>query len=99
MGLRECMEKHTERELRLWLEWLAVQEYEAPPGRQDYYLAQVAASVARVLSRRPQDIKVEHFLLKFRPGPPKPVSPEVATAFAKAKWFAAVGFPPESVKG
>jgi hypothetical protein len=99
MSLRRCMREHTERELRVWLCWLDIEEYETPPSRTDYYLAQVAASVARVLSRRPQDIKVEHFLLKFRAGPQKPVSPEQALAWSKAKWGMVVGLPPGALGG
>ncbi len=33
--------------------------------RQDYYLAQIALEVRRVLKKNPNALKIDHFLLKF----------------------------------
>lgn len=96
MGLRECMEKHTERELRVWLEWLNLQMDE--PDRGDWYSMQIACEVRRVItllcqSRR--DPTPVDFKLKFQKGPQiKAESIEQAAQWAKAKWFGAVGIPP-----
>lgn len=53
----------TNREYRVRLAWLE-QEIEQP-NPSDYYLMQIAQEVRRVLSKKPNQIKLKHFRLKF----------------------------------
>jgi ribosomal protein S19E (S16A) len=101
MTLGEYLARVSHREHLIWVEHLRAEreaEWETPTPEQWYMMA-IAAEVRRVLSRNPRDIKVEDFRLRFRTGPQKPVSPEVALAWSKAHWGLAVGLPPEAMKG
>jgi len=91
MPLRECMESHTHRE---YLTWQAFFEDEwERPSRTDNYLMQIAAEVRRVLSKRPENIKIKHFRLTFgsREKSKAPLTREQATAASQAKWLGALG--------
>lgn len=58
---------------------------------------QVAQEVKRVLSKEPGQIKVEHFKIPFViAAPPKPLSKAEILRRQKMRWFAAVGYKPES---
>jgi hypothetical protein len=57
----------------------------------------VACEVRRSVAKDPQSVKLEHFKIKFER--PKPLTEEAKksiTAIAKARWFAAVGYKPET---
>lgn len=45
MPLMECMEKHTERQLYVWLAWFNLQMNK--PSRSDYYLMQIARMLCK----------------------------------------------------
>lgn len=83
------MERISYRQYSTWIAWLDQQWNK--PDRSDHYMMQVAAEVRRVLSKKPQSIKLGHFLLKFEFVPPRPTTSKQALAASKAKWFAAVG--------
>jgi hypothetical protein len=70
MPLGECLRRVTHREYRLWTAWFNRQWDR--PSRSDYYLMQIATEVRRVLSTKPQTIKMEHARLRFRPPEAKP---------------------------
>lgn len=53
----------THREFLTWLAWLERQWNH--PSRSDYYQMQTACQVARVLSKNPSKILIEHFKLPF----------------------------------
>lgn len=91
MSLRRCMREHTERELRVWLAWMALQW--DSPDRSDYYLMQVACEVRRVLSRDPRAISISDFKLQFREAGP------AVRRDSKAAWFAGVGLAREATDG
>ena len=57
------MERWTHREYLTRLAW--IEEQWNFPSRSDQYLMQVAAEVRRVLSKKPDAVKLEHFKLKF----------------------------------
>ena len=61
-------------------------------NRLDYFLAQICQVVAQVQSEHPDRIKIDPFLLKFKPGEaPKPLSDEDRKAKAlenKKIWLA-----------
>ena len=84
------MEKHTHREYLMWMEWLDAQWNR--PSRTDNYLMLIAAEVRRVLSKKPNSIKLSHFLLKFsKAGAAPKMTKEQKTAMAKAQWFSWLG--------
>lgn len=57
------MASHTERELILWLAYFdALLDR---PDRTDSYLMQIACEVRRVLSKKPGEIKLKDFRLRF----------------------------------
>jgi hypothetical protein len=63
--------------------------------REDYYLAQIAAEIRRVLRKNPAAVKLEHFLLKFKGGgdnhkPLSEVDKKQRVAWSKARWTALV---------
>lgn len=88
MPLRQCMESHTERELRGWLSWIVMnKERDAEnPSPDQWYMMQIAQEIKRVLSKNPASIKLSNFKLSFKK--PKPLSPEQV----KSRWFGLVGY-------
>ena len=88
MPLEECMKSHTETQLKAWLVWIAKKREQdlAEPTPTQWYLMQIAAEVARVLSKNPRAIKTESFKIKFTK--PKKLSLEQV----KARWFGLVGY-------
>jgi hypothetical protein len=94
MSLRECMEKHTEREMRITLAWLEMQWDR--PSRTDWYLMQVAAEVRKGLVKRPNAVKTEHLKIKFvldrkRSARGSALTPQEQMALSKHRWLGAVG--------
>jgi hypothetical protein len=92
MSLRECMEKHTEHEMRITLAWLEMQ-WERP-NRTDWYLMQIAAEVRRGLVKRPNDVKTEHLKLRFVLDGRKQAAartPHEQMLFSKQCWLGATG--------
>lgn len=107
MPLEECTRKHTERQLGIWLAWLGMQ-WERP-DRHDYYLMQIATEIKRVLSRKPEKIKLQDAKLKWsKDGTETPLTPEQdeirrrnATAMSKyrlAMVFNAAGVPMNKIR-
>jgi hypothetical protein len=85
----------THREFTTWQAWLA--EQWSVPSRGDYYLAQIACEVRRVLSRKPGKVLLKDFVLQFgdaRAKPP-PMTREQAAEAAKARW---AGFMTKTVR-
>ena len=91
MPLRDCMERHTHRELLAWNEWLDEQWNQ--PTRSDHYLMQIAQEVRRSFAKKCP--KFSAFKIPFQtPKPAKPVSPETIAqraAIAKAIWSQRLG--------
>lgn len=79
------MQKTTHREYLAWMDWLN-EEWERP-SRSDNYLMQIAAEVRRVLSKKPNSIKLRDFLLKFKKQKPKELTLEEATKQSKRRWL------------
>jgi len=78
---------------------LYIKEERDSPRREDYYAAQIAASVARVLSKNPHQIRMEDYLLKFTTETETPTAPatppteeeiEMRVNRSKAFWGALV---------
>ena len=80
-----------------FVEWLAYMRHDlGVVRREEYYLAQIACEVRRVLRSNPNSVKLRHFLFKFMTGgeketPPTQEEVEKRTALSKARWFAIVG--------
>lgn len=91
MPLDECMKTHTQRQFRTWISWL--DEQWDQPTLSDYYCMQIAAEVRRVLSNKPNSIKLEDFKMKF--SKPKLVSKATSAkdkaAASLANWKAFLG--------
>jgi ADP-glucose pyrophosphorylase len=92
MSLRECMEKHTEKEMRVTLAWLEMQWDR--PSRTDWYLMQVAAEVRRGLVKKPNSVKTGDLKIKFvlssKHSAPA-LTPEQQMMHSKHCWMGAVG--------
>jgi hypothetical protein len=92
MSLRECMEKHTEREMKITLAWLEMQWDH--PNRTDWYLMQIAAEVRKGLVKRPNNVKTENLKIKFkfdRKCPAPATTPEQQMMISKQCWLGAAG--------
>lgn len=61
--------------------------------KEDYYYAQIASEIRRVLHRHPNRVKLEQFLIKFdaptgaKQGPISDEEIKKNTALSKAKWM------------
>lgn len=92
MSLRECMEKHTEKEMRVTLAWLEMQWDR--PNRTDWYLMQIAAEVRRGLVKKPNSVKTENmrirFVLSSKRSTPA-LTPGQQMLASKQCWLGAVG--------
>jgi len=65
MSLQEVMNQTTSTE---FVDWMTFFEMERSSfHREDYYLAQIAAEVRRSIVKKPQEVQVQDFLLKFSP--------------------------------
>lgn len=88
MSLQQVKATTTSSEFVLWKVYL-----DDEPNhfhRSDYYLAQIAQEVQRVLSKTPEKVLLENFLLSFSDGehPTKTESsPETKLASSKAFWL------------
>lgn len=89
MPLRECMRQHTNREYLTWMDWL--EEQWEHPTRGDFYLMQIARQVACVLSKEPDRIKLQDFLLTFRRKDSQRLSGEARMSRSKAFWKIVTG--------
>ncbi len=86
----------TDREYRIRLAWLEMQWNR--PTRSDNYLMQICQEIRRVLSKKPNGIKLAHFKLTFGTGtaverksyPQTKEEKDKATAMSQASWFGAV---------
>ena len=82
--------KWTHRQYRTVLKWL--DEQSENPSIHEHYLMQIACEVRRVLSKKPADVHLDHFKLKFkRQTPSKPETQEEAASKAKSKWLSMLG--------
>lgn len=83
----------------VYMTWLSDQWCE--PSKTDYYLMMIACEVRRVLSRRPNQIKLSHFRLQFGSGDNrrKPASREQAAAWSKAAWLGRMTMPVVRAEG
>lgn len=85
----------THRQALAWRVW--IDDEWNRPDRADYYAMQTACEARRVLSKKPAQIKLKHFRLKFGgSADQKPASRQQAADWAKAKWVGA--FAPGTVK-
>lgn len=96
MPIEECMLKHSERQLSLWLAWMDLQWNR--PDRTDHYLMMVACEIRRVLSKNPAAIKSGDFELRFESRKSKPaLTIEQATQYSQARWFALLDVDPKDI--
>jgi hypothetical protein len=92
MSLRECMENHTEKEMRITLAWLRMQWDR--PDRTDWYLMQIAAEVRKGLVKHPNSVKTDQLKIKFifdECRPAAVLTPEEQMRVSKQCWLGAVG--------
>jgi len=91
MSLAECQCKVSSKEFVLWKVYL--QREPSRFHREDYLFAMVAAEVRRTISKHPNQVKTEDFLLKFK-DPKKKKKPQMGLAAQKSIWLAATGLDP-----
>lgn len=80
----------THRQFIAWMEYLNSEEGTRPTLLY-YYLMQIACEVRRVLAKKPAEIKLEDFELKFSPVKLDTRTPEQKAAEAKSVWKARLG--------
>lgn len=91
MSLAECQLKVSSKEFVLWKVYM--QREPSRFHREDYLFAMVAAEVRRTISRNPNKVKTEDFLLKFKD--PKKKKPQMSLEAEKSIWLSAVGLDPD----
>ena len=65
MSLQEAQSRITSSEFVDWLRFFEWEEFEKFSS-ENYYLAQIAAEVRRGLVKRPRNVRIADFLLKFK---------------------------------
>ncbi len=94
MSLQRCQEETSSSDFVLWKVYL--EEELNGFHREDYYLAQIAQEIRMVLAKKPSQIKLKSFLLKFvREQEQRQLSREEYTKRSKSFWFSMTGFKPE----
>ncbi len=84
------MKETTHREYLTWIVYLNGEWNN--PSRTDHYLMLIATEVRRVLSKRPNSIKLPQFKLNFDDGiKEKKLSKKEASKISKARWFGSLG--------
>lgn len=89
MSLQRCMAETTSTEFSDWQTYF--QEDLNYPAKGDYYLAQIAAEIRRWMSKTPETVRVEHFLLKFNTGAKRKMTAQEVkdrVESSKARWRA-----------
>ncbi len=80
------MEKTTHREYLAWINWL--DEQWNHPSRSDNYQMQTAQVVRQVLHKKPADVKLSHFHIKFtKEKSQTPEDKERILKQSKSRWF------------
>jgi len=94
MTLQEAQEKMSSSEFTLWK--LYLMEEPSRFHRDDYNFAMIAMEVRRVLAKKPNRVKIEHFLPKYET--PRQVKKrekqEVSVQMEKSMWAAMIGATP-----
>ena len=85
LPLQRCQRETTSTEFNLWKLQLEKELFETTTDQ--YYLAQIAMTVARVLAKNPNSIKLKSFLFDFTHRQQQELSPEMKLANSKAFWF------------
>jgi len=92
MPLQELQEKTTSTE---FLEWQHYLDLDANAfHREDYFLANIAKAIMTGQVKKPEELKIEDFLLKFKTASneaPVQLTPEEKAAKSKAFWLQALG--------
>ncbi len=83
------MSSHTNREYEAWQ--VHLDDLEKEPSLHDWYLMQIAQEVCRVLSKRPNSIRLQQFKLKFEKKKKTLQTVEKVAAISKSRWFGFLG--------
>ena len=94
MTIQEAQQKMSSSEFTLWKLWLM--EEPSRFHREDHGFAMIAAEVRRVLAKKPNRVKIEHFLPKYETPRQqrKRKKREVSIQEEKSMWAAMVGMTP-----
>lgn len=96
MSIDECMEKHTEEQLHVWLAWFNMDMNR--PSRLEWYLMQLTAEVRSSNSRKA--VEVASCKIKFTSEAERaPWNPEKAMVASKAAWLGSMTAPVIKVTG
>lgn len=105
MPIDECMKKHTHRQYLVWQAWLRSRWNHK--SKQDHYLAQIAAEVARLRADKPLTVKIASFFIPFifrkkteeEQDPEASWSEEDKIAISKSRWFGVTGYKGKATDG
>lgn len=91
MSLQRCQEETSSTQFLDWIEYLKwdVNAFH----REDYYLAQIACEVRRILAKDPnKEMDLKRFLFKFvKKERPKRLTKKEATKRSKRRWLSWAG--------
>ena len=94
MTLHEAQRRISSSEFTLWKRYLYTEHTRF--HREDYLFALVAAEVRRTIAKKPHQVKVEDFLLKFgEPNEKKSSNSSQQLQQAQSMWLSAVGLNPK----
>lgn len=66
--------------------------------REDYYFAEILAAIYKKMNpKRARRIKAKDFIMKFKSGEEKPLTPEERMRQSKLAWGAMLGISPEKI--
>lgn len=87
MGIpvQELQQRTSSREFAEWSQYLAEEQHEAKVIH--YYLAQIAAVIAQVHSKRGKRVKLSDYIIEFS----QPKRKRIDCKSSKAFWFGLVG--------
>ena len=91
MTMTDCMNRMSHREYQTRLAWM--QKELNTPDRTDFYLMQIAQEVRRVLHKKPAEVNLDQFKLKFslQSAQSTETQKQQAIAWSKHRWLSAVG--------
>ena len=87
MSLSECIQSHTYRQYKAWLDWL--DEQWNIPSKQDHYLAKIVHTTKQVQTKKKLD--ENDSMIKFKTRTSEKRSKEEISTRSRSKWLGWLG--------